>query len=56
MFGLIGIVIGILLLLVGIFLVFFFPSTMEHQPPGMSVTGVVLGLVLLVVGFVLVFL
>lgn len=56
MFGLLGIIIGILLLLVGMFLVFFFPTTTEHQPQTMSYAGIFLGIVCLVGGFVLVFL
>ncbi len=56
MFGFLGALLGILLLAAGVFLVFFFPSTEEHQPEGMSVTGIVMGLIFLVIGFALLFL
>lgn len=55
MFGLTGLIIGILLILAGLFLVFLFPSVGEHQPESMGWTGVVLGIIFLIVGAVLVF-
>jgi len=55
MFGWLGIVVGILLILIGGFLVFFFPNTQEHQPPPFGVVGVVLGLILIVAAVVLIF-
>jgi len=54
MFGLLGIAVGILLILVGGFLVFFFPSTKEHQPPPFDLVGVVLGFIFLIIGILLV--
>ena len=56
MFGFVGIIVGILLLIAGVFLVFFFPTTEEHQPVSFGVTGIVIGIVFLIIGFVLVFL
>ena len=56
MFGLWGTVGGVLLLLFGIFCVFFFPSSERHQEASLAVGGVVIGLVSLVLGAVLVFL
>jgi uncharacterized membrane protein len=55
MFGLVGILGGILLILVGIFLAFFFQAPTDNQPESMGYLGIVLGLVLIVVGFVLIF-
>ena len=60
MFGWVGFVVGILFIVVGGFLVFFFPASMEHQSDvgsgsNMALSGVVLGLILLVVGFFLAF-
>lgn len=55
MFGILGWLIGGLLLLVGIFLVFFFPGVTEHQPESMGMTGIVLGVILIIIGGVLVF-
>ncbi|MBI4020737.1 MAG: hypothetical protein HY369_00675 [Candidatus Aenigmarchaeota archaeon] len=56
MFGLLGIAIGILLGLLGVFLVFFFPGVTEHQPESMSWTGIVIGIFCLIAGAVLIFL
>jgi hypothetical protein len=55
MFGLLGVVIGIVLILLGGFLVFFFPSTTIHQGEDFGVAGVVLGFIILLIGGVLVF-
>lgn len=55
MFGIIGILVGIVLILIGGFLVFFFPGTAEHQPPPFDVVGVVLGFILIIIGGVLIF-
>lgn len=64
MFGLLGLVIGILMILMGGFLVFFFPFVDKFQnqmPSGaggasFDVAGVILGLVLIFFGFALVLL
>lgn len=55
MFGWLGIAIGILLFLIGGFLVVFFPSTEEHQGDTFGLTGVILGFILLIAAFFLVF-
>jgi hypothetical protein len=55
MFGWLGIIIGILLFLIGGFLVVFFPSTEEHQGETFGLTGVILGFILLIAAFFLVF-
>lgn len=55
MFGLLGTILGIILIIVGGFLVVFFPATLEHQSQEFSVVGIVLGLIFLIVGVVLIF-
>lgn len=55
MFGILGILAGILCILVGGFLVFMFPHPTRHQPEQMGIVGIVLGFILLIIGFVLVF-
>ncbi len=55
-FGLAGIIAGILMLLVGFFLVFLFPTTGEHQTDQFGIVGVVLGVILLLLGGALIFL
>ena len=60
-FGILGFLIGILMLLFGGFMVFFFPSYSDsgrataHQPIEFSVSGIVIGLVSLLIGFMLMF-
>ncbi len=56
MFGWLGIGIGILLIVLGGWLVFFFPSTVEHQPEQFGWTAIVLGIVLIIIGGLFVFL
>jgi hypothetical protein len=48
-------ILGVIFLLLGGFMVLFFPFTAEHQGDEFQVAGPVIGLVLLVVGGVLVF-
>ena len=55
MFGFLGWIFGFLLVLAGIFLVFFFPAALHHQPDSFAMTGVVMGLIFWVVGFALIF-
>jgi len=55
MFGLSGIVVGILLFLIGIFLFFFFPGNESHQPGNFSIMGIIIGFILLVAGGILIF-
>ncbi len=56
LFGLAGLVVGILLLAFGAFMVIGFPSAEEHQPYDFSVAGIVIGFIALAAGAVLVFL
>ena len=55
MFGIVGVAVGIFLLLLGIFLIFFFPQTTVHQGEGFSIAGIVMGFIFLIVGIVLIF-
>ncbi len=55
LFGLAGLIVGILLLLFGAFMVIGFPGSEEHQPYDFSVAGIVIGFVCLAIGVVLVF-
>ncbi|MEM5798304.1 MAG: hypothetical protein QXP39_01020 [Candidatus Aenigmatarchaeota archaeon] len=54
MFGLAGLIIGILLIIFGLYMIFFFPSTIEHQAE-FSWRGVLLGVIALVIGALLIF-
>lgn len=56
MWGFLGIVVGILLILIGGFLMFLFPGAPEHQTESFSLVGVVLGFILIVIGGLLIFL
>lgn len=55
MFGMAGLVIGILLLLFGAFMIFGFPAAEEHQPPSFSWAAIVIGFIVAIIGAVLVF-
>ena len=55
MFGLGGWIAGVLVLLWGIFMVFFFPAFSEHQGELFGRNGVIFGFFLLFVGILLVF-
>lgn len=55
MFGLIGIVLGILSAALGVFLVFFFSGPKEEQPMEMSTAGIVIGIAALISAAVLIF-
>ncbi|MEM7815848.1 MAG: hypothetical protein QXN71_01880 [Candidatus Aenigmatarchaeota archaeon] len=56
MFGWIGTIVGILLLLFAAFMIFFFPAAEEHQPRGVDVNGVVFGFIAGLLGIALIFL
>jgi hypothetical protein len=56
MFGLIGLIAGIILILISVFLIFFFPSTAELQSYSFGKNGVLFGFLLLFIGIVLLFL
>jgi len=53
--GILGIIGGIILMLIGIFLIFIFPSTTEHQTEQFSIMGIVIGIVFFFVGLFLIF-
>jgi len=55
MFGWIGILIGIFLLILGGYLVFFFPQATDYQPEKFGAMGIIFGFVFLVIGAVLLF-
>ena len=55
MFGLGGFLIGILLLLFGVFCIFFFPSSQTHQEGSLTIGGIFIGVVSLIIGGILVF-
>ena len=56
MFGWIGTLIGILLLILAALFIFIFPSTVEHQPEPYGWNGVIFGFILGIIGFALIFL
>jgi hypothetical protein len=55
MFGLWGLGIGIMMLLFGVFAVFFFPSSLTHQEKNLSVGGIFMGILALIIGGMLIF-
>lgn len=55
MFGWIGILVGILLVLFGGYLVVFFPAAPEHQAQQMTAGAIILGFICLVIGGILLF-
>ena len=55
MFGLGGIVAGIVLILIGGAMVFFIPSSTTYQRGEMTAMGVVIGFVLIILGAILIF-
>lgn len=46
--------VAIVLLLLGLFLVIFFPGIQKHQPTEFTKTGILMGLVFLVIGIYLI--
>ena len=56
MFGWVGLIIGILLLLFAAFAIFFYPAAAEHQPHGFGWNGVILGFIAGLIGVALLFL
>jgi hypothetical protein len=55
MFGLGGFIAGIILIIIGGGLIFFFPSTPEYQPDEFSILVVVVGFIMIIAGAVLIF-
>lgn len=57
MFGITGLIVGILLILWGIFMVVIFPGPTDGaQPENIGIIGIVFGFVLIAIGILLVFL
>ena len=52
--GLLSIIIGILLMVFGIFMTFLFPGTTEQQGEDFSIIGIVIGVIAFFVGIVLI--
>ncbi len=52
-FGILGLVIGILFILIGGFLVFFFPANKEHQSGDFTSAGIFIGVLFILFGFLL---
>lgn len=55
MFGIGGLILGIILILVGLFLAFLFPGVTMHQTESFGYSGIVLGFILLIIGGILIF-
>ena len=55
MFGIIGLIIGILLILWGLYMIVFFPVQDQTQPEDIGIIGIVFGFVVLGIGIALVF-
>ena len=55
MFGWLGLIIGIILLVLGGYLVFFFPRAVEYQTEKLSTIGIVWGFIFLTIGAILIF-
>jgi len=55
MFGIWGTVAGIILILIGGGLIFFFPSAGDYQPDEMSILMVVIGFVTVIIGAIMIF-
>jgi hypothetical protein len=56
MFGIAGLLLGIVFVLVGLFMAFFFPTATIHQTEGFGLAGVIIGFIVLILGGILVFL
>jgi hypothetical protein len=55
MFGIGGLILGIILILVGLFMAFLFPGVAIHQTESFGRSGIVMGFILLIIGGILVF-
>jgi hypothetical protein len=56
MFGWIGTIVGILLLLFAAFMIFFFPAASQEHQQGIGWNGVIFGFIMGFIGIVLIFL
>jgi NADH:ubiquinone oxidoreductase subunit 3 (subunit A) len=55
MFGWFGVLVGIIFILIGGVLVFFFPMAIDYQSEKFGFVGIVLGFIFLVIGGALIF-
>ncbi len=55
MFGLLGQVIGVIIILIGGLLMFFLHAPEEHQPPEFGISFIFIGLILVIIGGLLLF-
>ena len=55
MFGWFGLIIGAILLVLGGYMVFFFPHAVSYQPGKFGAVGVTLGFIFLTIGLLLIF-
>ena len=55
MFGLAGVITGIILIVIGGLLVFFFPSASTYQPQEFGIVVVIAGFVMIILGAIMVF-
>jgi hypothetical protein len=55
MFGLTGLIAGIILIIIGAAMVFFFPGPGEYQPESFTLVVVVGGFVMIVLGAIMIF-
>lgn len=55
MFGITGTIAGIVMIIVGGILVFFFPGAPQYQPRDFSVLVVVIGFILIILGAIMAF-
>jgi hypothetical protein len=55
MFGLAGLIAGIILILIGGALVFFFPASSQYQPQEFGIVAVVAGFVMIILGAIMIF-
>jgi hypothetical protein len=55
MFGILGFIAGIILIIIGGLLVFLFPSATSYQPSEMVTLVVVVGFVMIILGAIMVF-
>lgn len=56
LFGLWGVLVAIILILMGIVLVFFLAAPGDNQPDSMAWTGIVTGIIFFIIGALLLFL
>ncbi|MFH1445303.1 MAG: hypothetical protein ABIF08_02365 [Nanoarchaeota archaeon] len=55
MFGWLGLLIGAILLVLGGYMIFFFPGALDYQTKEMATVGVVLGFIFAILGAILIF-